>query len=447
MEFVNNRIREEVDDMGNTRILHCSKLIENYYACIEEKVAGFSQRFTEGGEGDKIYLAVSVGKKSLCGARGTLGEITDNKPWADGDKYIQCFKIKDLEFCNPFELSCLREVEKSWGAKYLQKAKIIRENEAVELLNKVFIENIIDKPYMFPEYVQEMEKKDNQEEECIEDIEIYDIDDVGEDNDGYEEEKLDILGTFQTVRFKNETDPIRGLEPLVTEYFYMLFQCFKEKNSILISNNRLFKTVGIKNDNDENILGIKGIPDALLITYDKDSTNTPLRINLIEYECYGEGKFRTTQKFNYLNGTVIPQLIRFASTFSVVTDYKIREKTIERWIDKIIDYIDEDEALVNKIDRWMKDLNPMIKQRNITSQLQKELKNAFESNIKIILIIDELTVEQKETITNVINSFKLNNISIKGRDNSIAFNSYVVRLEQKVGVYNKEANFALSFQE
>jgi len=36
---------------------------------------------------------------------------------------------------------------------------------------------------------------------------------------------------------------------------------------------------------------------------------------------------------------------------------------------------------------------------------------------------------------------------IKGKENSIAFSSYVVRLEQKVGVYNKDANFTLSFQE
>ena len=224
--------------------------------------------------------------------------------------------------------------------------------------------------------------------------------------------------------------------------------CIRDRNnSILISNNRLFSTVGIKNENNENISGIKGIPDALLITYDKDSTNTSLRINLIEYECYGEGKYRTTQKFNYLNGTVIPQLIRFASTFSIVTDYKIREKTIEEWIDKIVGYIDNDDNLTKKIDLWMKELNPNIKQRNITSELQKELKKAFESNIKIILIIDELTVEQKETITNVINSFKLSSTSNKEKDNSIAFNSYVVRLEQKVGVYNKEANFALSFQD
>lgn len=435
--------------MGNTRILHCGKLIENYYICINEKIAGFSQRFRYGGKGDTIYLAVKIGKKSLCGARGILDDFTDNKPWNDSDKYIQCFKIKDVEFCTPFDISILREVGgKSWGAKYLQGSKVIKENEAVELLNNKFMKNITDKLYMFSDDNDIIIEKDMQDNEDI----IDDEGNVDSHSDGivdtdYDEDKLDILGTFQTVRFKNETDPIRGLEPLVTEYFYMLFQCFKENSSILISNNRLFSTVGIKNENNENIAGVKGIPDALLITYDKDSTNTPLRINLIEYECYGEGKYRTTQKFNYLNGTVIPQLIRFASTFSIVTDYKIRERTIEEWIDKIIDYIDKDDVLVNKIDVWMKELKPNIKQRNITSQLQKELKKAFESNIKIILIIDELTVEQKETITNVINSFKLNSASIKGKDNSIGFTSYVVRLEQKVGVYNKDANFALSFQE
>ncbi|EIF6157502.1 hypothetical protein [Clostridium perfringens] len=435
--------------MGNTRILHCGKLIENYYICINEKIAGFSQRFRDGGKGDTIYLAVKIGKKSLCGARGILDEFTDNKPWNDSDKYIQCFKVKDLEFCKPFDISILREVGgKSWGAKYLQGSKAIKENEAVKLLNNKFMKNITNEVYMFSDDNDIIIEEDIQNNEDI----IDDEGNVDSDSDGiidtdYDEDKLDILGTFQTVRFKNETDPIRGLEPLVTEYFYMLFQCFKENNSILISNNRLFSTVGIKNENNENIVGIKGIPDALLITYDKDSTNTPLRINLIEYECYGEGKYRTTQKFNYLNGTVIPQLIRFASTFSIVTDYKIREKTIEEWIDKIIDYIDKDDTLVNKIDVWMKDLKPNIKQRNITSQFQKELKKAFEANIKIILIIDELTVEQKETITNVINSFKLNSTLGKGKDNSIAFSSYVVRLEQKVGVYNKDANFALSFQE
>ncbi|HEY5587598.1 MAG TPA: hypothetical protein VIK86_01430 [Candidatus Paceibacterota bacterium] len=428
--------------MSNVRIMHCGKSVENYHLCVTEKIAGFSQRFRVGGTGDMIYLAVKIGKQSLCGARGILDEVTDNKPWEDADKYIQCFKIKNIELCTPFDIKVLKKVGgTSWGAKYLQGSKIIKDKEAIDILNDEFINNITNELFIFPT------ENCNSQDDDGNIVEVDVINDDGDINCDYDEEKLDILGTFQTVRFKNETDPIRGLEPLVTEYFYMLFQCFKENKSILVPHNRLFSTAGMKNENDENILGIKGIPDALLISYDKDSPNTPLRINLIEYECYGEGKFRNTQKFNYLNGTVIPQLIRFASTFSIVTDYKIREKTINEWISKIIAYIDKDEKLMDEIDEWMKDLNPSIRLRDINIQLQMELKKAFESNIKIILIIDELTVDQKETITNVINSFKLNNTSTKGRNNCIGFSSYVVRLEQKVGVYNKDANFALSFQE
>ena len=434
--------------MKNVRILHCGKFLDNYYLCITEKVAGFTQRFRDGGTGDLVYLTVKVGKKSLCGARGILGELTDIKPWKDAEKYIQCFKLKELEFCEPFDISPLREVGgKSWGAKYLQRSKLIKDIEAVNILNNSFIENKTKDVYLFNDLNEDYVSDELQKDPKLEDIE-EDEEDFEENHDIEEDEhKLDILGTFQTIRFKNETDPIRGLEPLVTEYFYKLFQCFREEKSILISHNRLFSTAGIKNENNENILGIKGIPDALLITYDKDSTNTPLRINLIEYECYGEGKYRTTQKFNYLNGTVIPQLIRFASTFSIVTDYKIREKTINEWIEKIIAYIDTDEMLMDKVDEWMQDLNPEIRAREINSTLKSELKKAFESNIKIILIIDELTIEQKETITNVINSFKLNNTNIRERDNCVGFSSYVVRLEQKVGVFDDDANFALSFQE
>ena len=435
--------------MEKVRILHCGKFLDNYYLCINEKVAGFTQRFRDGGTGDLVYLTVKVGKNSLCGARGTLGELTDIKPWEDAEKYIQCFKLKELEFCKPFDINPLREVGgKSWGAKYLQRSKLIKDIEAVNILNDNFIKNKTKDIYLFNDLNEDHIPDELQKESKLENIEEDEADDFEEHNDIEEDEdKLDILGTFQTIRFKNETDPIRGLEPLVTEYFYKLFQCFREEKSILISHNRLFSTAGIKNENNENILGIKGIPDALLITYDKDSTNTPLRINLIEYECYGEGKYRTTQKFNYLNGTVIPQLIRFASTFSIVTDYKIREKTINEWIEKIIAYIDTDEMLMDKVDEWMQDLNPKIRAREINSTLKSELKKAFESNIKIILIIDELTIEQKETITNVINSFKLNNTNIRGRDNCVGFSSYVVRLEQKVGVFDEDANFALSFQE
>ena len=43
-----------------TRVLNCSTSLENYYICIEEKVAGFSNRGPQ--SGDQVYLAVKIGK-------------------------------------------------------------------------------------------------------------------------------------------------------------------------------------------------------------------------------------------------------------------------------------------------------------------------------------------------------------------------------------------------
>ncbi|MFW6046819.1 MAG: hypothetical protein ACOCP4_03405, partial [Candidatus Woesearchaeota archaeon] len=53
--------------------------------------------------------------------------------------------------------------------------------------------------------------------------------------------------------------------------------------------------------------------------------------------------------------------------------------------------------------------------------------------------------EQKETIKNIINSFKLDNFN--SRDNYIQFKSYVVRLEQRIEVQDGNGEFALSFEE
>ncbi|WP_027621820.1 hypothetical protein [Acetivibrio clariflavus] len=431
--------------MGNCRILHCGESRVNYNLCITKKVAGFTRRVAE--KGDLIYFSIKIGKKTLCGARGILGDPTDYKPWKDSERYLQCFRVINMEYCEPFDVSILKEYGgPSWGGKYLQGSKAIKEEEAIKCLEIMFEKNKRNEPYIFEqdEEINDIAGDNNNNDDTL--ISGEEIIDDELDNFS-EEDRLDIMGTFQTIRFKNETDPVRGLEPLVTEYFYKLFQHFSEEKTIMIADNRLFATVGLKNEKNENILGIKSIPDALLISYDKDSNNTPIRINLIEYECYGESKYRTSQKFNYLNGVIIPQLIRFASTFSIVTDNKIREKTIDDWIEKIMSYIDKDELLTKKVYRWMTDLYPDIKERQIDRFLEKELRNAFQSNIKIILIIDELTVEQKETIKNIINSFKLSNNNSFGKDNCIEFSSYVVRLEEKIGVFDKDAHFALSFQD
>lgn len=39
--------------------------------------------------------------------------------------------------------------------------------------------------------------------------------------------------------------------------------------------------------------------------------------------------------------------------------------------------------------------------------MEKQLDNAFRTNLRVLLIIDELSAEQKSTIQNVIDSFKL----------------------------------------
>lgn len=61
--------------MGNCRILHCGTSLVNYYICIREKVAGFTQRIGEAG--DVVYFTVKIEGKILCGARGVLHEQTD----------------------------------------------------------------------------------------------------------------------------------------------------------------------------------------------------------------------------------------------------------------------------------------------------------------------------------------------------------------------------------
>jgi len=433
--------------MGNCRILHCTDNLENYNICIQDGVAGFRTRIAD--KNDIVYFAVKINKASLCGARGVLDELTDYKPWEDADNYVQSWKVRDIEFCNPFELKVLADVGgNAWALKYVQSSKTIKDEKAIEILNDVFNENKTNE-FIFMLNDKKDEISGDESEVVVKEIANFEENDEIENLDAevIEEDKLDIMGTFQTIRFRNETDRVRGLEPLVTEHFYDLFQHFNKEKTILIAHNRLFSSVGIKNSNDENINGIKGIPDALLISFDKSAKKSPLKINLIEYECYGETKFRTQQKFNYLNGVIIPQLMRFASTFSIVTDNNIREKTIDRWVDKIIDYVNEEPTLIEKVNKWIKELHPNIKERQIERYLEKELIDAFRSNIRIILIIDELTVEQKDTMTNIINSFKLDNSNSLNKDNFVEFSSYVVRLEEKIGITNKNARFALSFQE
>ena len=48
------------------------------------------------------------------------------------------------------------------------------------------------------------------------------------------------------------------------------------------------------------------------------------------------------------------------------------------------------------------EMNPNISTRAIISFFEKKLLEAFESNVHVFLIIDELSYDQKETIKNII---------------------------------------------
>lgn len=144
------------------------------------------------------------------------------------------------------------------------------------------------------------------------------------------------------------------------------------------------------------------------------------------------------EKTNYFNGQIIPQLMKFASTFSIVTDKKIREGTMKEWSDKIIKHIYSKDSYQEKIAPWIKELEPGIKEQLIAHQMSKLLGDGFRKNLRIILVVDELSTEQKDTMNNVIKAFKLEN------GESIQFKGYVVRLEQKINLTDGQTEYAIS---
>lgn len=412
------------------RILHCGKSLTNYYICIEQRVAGFINRSPE--TGDTVFIAVKVGKETLCGARGKLGEITDTKPWEDADRYPHVLILENVEFCQPFKLKVLEETGgKYWSLKYVQGSKPIVDRRACELLDQAFETNRTDSLIRF----SQVDEVDEEETESEADIGETDIDEVVNE---VPDAKINIMGTFLTINFLNESDKLKGLEALVNENFYSLFPQYPENRTLLIPENRLFRTIGIDRDGS-SVAGIRTIPDALLLVFNRQS-KYPLQINLIEYEAYGERKVRSLDKSNYLNGQIIPQLMKFASTFSIVTDKHIREETIKDWADKIIDYVWRDAQLQHRMTGWIRELKPELDEKLIGLEIDKMVKSAFKNSVRVLLIIDELSTEQKDTIANVIKAFKLEN------GESTQFLGYIVRLVQKINVMDQSAEYALTVQ-
>lgn len=163
-----------------------------------------------------------------------------------------------------------------------------------------------------------------------------------------------------------------------------------------------------------------------MVSFDKNDKKSSIKINIIEYECYGSDKSTSTKRFDYLNSHIIPQLIKFVSIFSVVTDNQIGEDIKNSWIDKIISYCDPNPLLEQRIHEWLKQLNSNMRESQIFDKFRTELQKAFRNNIRIMLVIDELTGEQRETIKIIINLFKLN---YKSNLYYIDFSDYVVQLE------------------
>lgn len=407
------------------RTLHCSKNIHNYNLCLDNKVVGFTHRGQT--EGDIIYLLFKEGKKTYCGARMVIDSITDEKPWENADNYVISYSVKNIEFCNFFDMSFLSSIGgKFWHLKYLQASKAFDETAAAKI-EEVFNKNKVSQR-LYPQ-----ESKVDEEEETV--TTNYTEEERQEIEKAVPDQKINIMGTFQTINFLNESDSFRGLERLVTDNFFDLFPDYKEENTILISKNRLFRT----HQMSELVAGVSSIPDALLITFNDKRQDCPVHVSLVEYECYGESKIKPFQKSNYMNSHIIPQLMAFASSFSIITDQNTRETTIQDWIEKIVQETVTDEHSA-KIDKWVKILNPNINTRMIISFFEKLLKEAFKNAIHVFLIIDELSSDQKETIRNIISSFKLDS------GKSIQFDSKIVKLVQKINLINENFEYGLTAQ-
>jgi hypothetical protein len=412
------------------RILHCGKSLTNYAICLRDRVFGFTHRGPE--LGDVVYLVVKRGKETLCGMRAVLADVTDSKPWPDADRYVICFTLSDVEYSRPFDVRFLAEAGgEYWFLKYLQQSKAIKEMEAVELLRKAFDAHRAAQPdYLGGDAIPMSDEPDGEadEEPRLPVPARADAD-----------AKLTVLGTFQTVRFKNESDAFQGLEPLVNQHFYSLFPAYREQHSILVAENRLFRSAGVEARGDAFVKGIRSIPDALLVVYNRQQ-KYPLSVNLIEYECFGESKISSQEKSNHLNGHVIPQLMRFASAFSIVTDKRLRDQTIKDWVDQIVRHVYERPDLAQKLSSWIKELEPGVSDQLVGLRIHNHLTNAFQNAMRVVLVIDELSADQKDTIGNVISAFKLES------GESIQFLAYIVRLHQRIQITDESAEYALSVQ-
>lgn len=125
------------------RVLHCSISKENYQICATEKIVGFTK--AKPLNGDIVYLAVSNNKETVCGARGIIGNSSQRRPWKFSDDYPNVFDLTTVEYCKPFKIKALSTIGgRYWHLRYLQGAKEIKDEQAIILLERMFLENKTD---------------------------------------------------------------------------------------------------------------------------------------------------------------------------------------------------------------------------------------------------------------------------------------------------------------
>src|SRR6056297_1855250 len=180
------------------RILHCGKNRRNYDICLNKKIAGFPMRLAE--VGDLIYFALRLDseKRTVTGARGILEQPTDRKPWEDGEKYVQCFTVKDMEYCKPFDVSELKRiVGNSWPVKYLQRSKPIHEEDSINLLDDLFTANRISTPIYLSDGDDVVDIEETGEQTPPDDVVTQELDDMETaEAETTQDEAIKIMGTF-----------------------------------------------------------------------------------------------------------------------------------------------------------------------------------------------------------------------------------------------------------
>ncbi len=210
----------------SVRIFSCGNNLENLNICINENVIGFRRMHNDILYDDIVYIVIKKDKISHCCARAMISNPTDYIPWEQPELYVLCYRIKNIEFCKPFSLEFLKNTTAGnyWGVKYIRGSHPIKDEDALFVLSETFNKNIINKFHQFTDTDINPPKGKRGRKKKIDFEDNNRItDEVQNEEDEEDNSFIDIMSTFKVVKFKNETDENYGLENLVNNNFYKLF--------------------------------------------------------------------------------------------------------------------------------------------------------------------------------------------------------------------------------